>query len=259
MILTPTIVNDGRRMVISSQPVSYLTTNTTPQGDKVEPTYEDVEFTRLFERHNPMNLRYTSALRMNATFPYVLPMVSLPTNPPIDVMDAGLRDNFGIKTTLQFLYTFRNWINTNTSGVVVIQVRDIQKNFESSTKKLTLVNKFTAPLGSMYGNFTKMQDYNSDQMMRYLSTWFDSEINVVDFQLYQTEESEISLSWHLTEAEKQKIKNAVHSTQFAQSLNDLQKLLANQTPEQLISVNEHDVDKEIPKLTFASEEPRPKW
>ena len=151
MVMTPTIVNDGRRLVISSQPMSYLTTNVTPSGEVVEPSSEDVEFARLI--NDPMSLKFSTALRMNATFPYVLPTVTLPTEPEIDVMDAGLRDNYGMKTTMQFLYTFRNWINTNTSGVVVVQLRDIQKDFQAKSGEPTLVKKFTAPLGSMYGNF----------------------------------------------------------------------------------------------------------
>jgi hypothetical protein len=61
---------------------------------------------------------------MNATFPYVLPNVWLPTNPVIDVMDAGLRDNFGQENTLRFIESFKNWLQENTAKVVIIQIRD---------------------------------------------------------------------------------------------------------------------------------------
>ncbi|MFX6808040.1 hypothetical protein ABTH26_20245, partial [Acinetobacter baumannii] len=70
------------------------------------------------------NIKVLSALRMNATFPYVLPNVWLPTKPIIDVMDAGLRDNFGLETTFRFLETFKDWFKQNTSKVVLIQIRD---------------------------------------------------------------------------------------------------------------------------------------
>ena len=66
---------------------------------------------------------------MNATFH--VPTVNLPTDPPIEVMDAGMRDNFGMKTTVQFLYTFREWIQENTREVIVVQIRDLQKDFIS--------------------------------------------------------------------------------------------------------------------------------
>ena len=64
---------------------------------------------------------------MNATYPYILPSVWLPTHPVIDVMDAGLRDNYGQETSLRFLHVFKDWINENTSGVLIIQIRAMQK------------------------------------------------------------------------------------------------------------------------------------
>jgi hypothetical protein len=44
--------------------------------------------------------------------------------PVIDVMDAGLRDNYGQETSLRFAEAFDDWIKENTSGVLIIQVRD---------------------------------------------------------------------------------------------------------------------------------------
>ena len=228
MVFTPTIINDGRRLIISSQPVSYLCKNIPPLDVLAEPLAEDVEFSRMFVDQFASNLRFTSALRMNATFPYILPTVTLPTEPPIDVMDAGLRDNFGIKTSLQFLYEFRNWINTNTSGVVILQVRDIQKDFKARTTAPTLVDQFTAPLGSMYGNFTRMQDYNADQMIRYFSTWYEADVDFVTLQLFQEQESKISLSWHLTEAEKRRVNEAVSSEDFGERVEQLRVLLSQE-------------------------------
>lgn len=77
-----------------------------------------------FAKQNPFNLRLLTALRMNATFPVVLPNVWLPTNPVIDVMDGGLRDNYGIETSMRFISTMHQWIEANTKGVLIIQLRD---------------------------------------------------------------------------------------------------------------------------------------
>ena len=57
-------------------------------------------------------------------FLIVLPNVWLPSEPVIDVMDAGLRDNFGQETTLRFLSSFDDWIKENTRGVLILQIRD---------------------------------------------------------------------------------------------------------------------------------------
>jgi len=224
MIFSPTIVNDGRRMIISPQPLSYLTAGNRLDGEK-NPLPEDIEFGRLFKKQRGDSLQFTTALRMNATFPYIFPMTSLPTKDPMELMDAGIRDNFGLKTTLQYLYTFRNWINTNTSGVIIVQVRDLPKGIDIEKSNQSLFSQFTAPLGSIYGNMTKTHDYNSEQMLRYLTAWFDNSIDLVTFQLQHDEKNFVSLSWHLTEAEKRTIRSGVKSPYYLKELERLGKML----------------------------------
>lgn len=226
-VMAPTIVNDGRRLLVSSTPISYLTSTLPIEGMTYDIAGEDVEYARLFADRNPDNLRFTSALRMNATFPYVMPIVSLPSEPAVEVMDAGLRDNFGTKTTLQFLYTFRNWINTNTSGVVIIQIRDVERDADRPDLRRNLARRLVAPLGSVYENFTRMQDYNNDQMIRYLTAWLDNNIDIVTFQLVPDETASVSLSWHLTRKEKKTIRKALHSTGYQEALKRLDILLSN--------------------------------
>ncbi|MFZ6053112.1 hypothetical protein [Halocola ammonii] len=229
MVLSPTIINDGRRLLISSQQVSYLTRNQADQSVHSSAIPEDVEFSELVGDDEANDLRFSSALRMNATFPYILPSVSLPTDPTVSVMDAGLRDNFGTKTTLQYIYTFREWINENTSGVVILQVRDTQKTFGLIERKQSLIDKFTAPLGSIYGNVTRMQEYNNDQLIRYISAWFEQDVDVVTFQLDEEIEDQkdthISLSWHLTEIERKRILDGIRSDQNQKELERLVELL----------------------------------
>lgn len=224
MILSPTIVNDGRRLLIASQPVSYLADAFHANGGKHQ-LPEDIEFAALFEGHDAMNLQFASALRMNATFPYVTPMTTLPSEPEIEVLDAGIRDNFGLKTTMQFLYTFRDWINENTGGVIIVQVRDLPKNKDLSDKNNTLLGKFSGPIGGIYGNITKTHDYTSEQSLRYLQKWFGDHINLVTFELEQSKEKHISLSWHLTKSEKIQITNSVYDPYFVEELNRLRQLL----------------------------------
>ena len=225
LVMAPSIVNDGRRLIISAQPVSYLCDNTANKINNAQPTPEDIEFSKFFEAQNASNLSYLSALRMNATFPYILPVVSLPSEPEMGVMDAGLRDNYGLKTTMQFLYTFKDWINENTAGVVVLQVRDIRKNYVAQERGRSLISKFAAPLGSVYGNVTKTQNYNQDQMMRYLGDGFDENIEIVTFQLQSSTDDPLSLSWHLTSREKNNIMNRVNHDEVQESMDRLINLL----------------------------------
>ena len=164
---------------------------------------EGIEFRKFFKNQDADSLLFTSAIRMSATFPYVSPVVSLPSNPVIDVVDAGGRDNYGVETSLKFLYTFRNWISTNTSGVILLQIRDRrkQKADEVNTNP-TLIQSISAPAQSLYDNLFSVQDLNQNSLLNYAGLWFDGKIDVVDFELRNEKPDKISLSWHLTKKEK---------------------------------------------------------
>ncbi len=209
MVFSPTIVNDGRRLLVSPQHISYLTNHSTDKLFNFDNTVDEVEFQRLFEKQGGSNIRFTSVLRMNATFPYILPPVSLPSNPTIYMMDAGIRDNTGLKTSLRFLYFFRKWIEENTSGVIFVDIRDSHKERPIETKpRQTIIQNFTAPLGNIYNNLLTIQDYNQDEAYEYAKGWFGNQFDFIKFEL-PTKEQDISLSWHLTTREKVRVYNSV--------------------------------------------------
>ncbi|MBL4592790.1 MAG: patatin-like phospholipase family protein [Flavobacteriales bacterium] len=225
MILSPTVINDGRRLLISSQPISYLTQNSTPSSIRNQAIIENIEFTRLFEKQDASNLKFTSALRMSATFPIIMPRVSLPTEPQITVMDAGMRDNFGKLTTYKYIYTFQDWINENTSGIIIITLRDKQKHLTVNKKSTSSITEtFLSPVGSLYENLFPIQDYNLDEMLQYLGNDFTQPIDIIDFELNNSE-NEISLSWHLTTKEKERVLNSIYSKKNQESLKRLKSLL----------------------------------
>jgi hypothetical protein len=163
MIFTPTIVNDGRRMIIAAQPYGFLN-GTKFRQKSIGP--ENVELIKLFEKNDPFAISYLSVLRMNATFPYVLPMVSLPTSPEIAVMDAGIRDNYGTKTTVRYIDALKDWINENTSGVILVQIRDIIQDYDIENQEdISLLDKLTKPALNFYGNFHHAQEFNASELI----------------------------------------------------------------------------------------------
>ena len=154
MIFSPSIVNDGRRMLISAQPISYLTYYDSLNYTSTYNSMEDVEYNTLFKNNNSNNIKITSVLRINATFPYILPMVYMPTDPSIELMDAGVRDNYGLKTSIKFIKQFKDWISVNTGGVVIVQIRDKQKYFEvdnpySGSLRSILFSPFTTVINNL--------------------------------------------------------------------------------------------------------------
>ncbi|MBN8704192.1 MAG: patatin-like phospholipase family protein [Bacteroidetes bacterium] len=226
VVMAPTIVNDGRKLLISPQPISYLTQNSIRGTVSVHPLVESIEFSRFFEKQNAENLKYLSALRMNATFPYITPVVNLPSEPVIQVIDAGLRDNYGLETTFKFLYTFRNWITTNTSGVIVIQIRDKHKEdpIEESLPK-SITGTLSQPLGSFYGNWFAIQDFNQNQLIEYASLWFDGKIDFIDLEMHNEKKKRISLSWHLTNREKKAVLESINLPQNQEEIRRLKYML----------------------------------
>jgi len=226
MIFSPTIVNDGRKLIVSSQPVSYLTQNVKNKKLDVDPLVDGIEYSRFFREQGADSILFTSVLRMSSTFPYITPIISLPSEPAIEIMDAGMRDNYGIEVAMKFLYVFRNWIATNTSGVVMIQIRDRHKEFPiDENPSSTILNSLTRPLGSFYGNLFYMQDLSQSQLIEYAGTWFDGKLDILDFELKNEKKDHISLSWHLTNREKQKVLNSINLPENQASIKKLVKLL----------------------------------
>ena len=146
LVFTPMMVEDGRRLLISNLDLAFATRNVgglllEPSSRKIErPAFQGgdfdtsiheedevfslsaVEFFRLFPRAG--DFRVTTAIRMSASFPWVSPAINLPTLPPRRVVDAAYYDNYGINLSALWLSKMSQWLHENTSGVLVVQVRD---------------------------------------------------------------------------------------------------------------------------------------
>jgi len=203
MLFTPTIVNDGRRLLMAPHPYGFLNSK-FPVNETDGP--ENVEYLKLFKGIKPQSVKYTSVMRMNSTFPYVLPMVTLPTSPEIQIMDAGIRDNYGTKSTVRYIDALSDWLEKNTSGVVIVEIRDIQKDYDiENTERMTLGQRFVKPIGNFYGNYHHSQEYNANELIQSAQSQ-NVPIDVVTFVLRSDPSDMISLSWHLTQREKNDIK-----------------------------------------------------
>lgn len=227
LIFAPTIVNDQRRMFISSQPVSYLM---RPTGKNYRPLHTDVDgidFMTFFRNQGAEDLRISSAIRMNATYPYILPYVALPTDPLIKVMDAGFRDNYGLTTTSRFIYTFKDWIKANTSGVLVVQVRQYPKEREiTDYKNETLLTGLLSPVTSVYGNLSAVQDYDQAYEISAINEALDGKVELITFEYTpDKKEEEASLSFHLTTKERKDIINTVNKPYVQDGIERIKQLL----------------------------------
>lgn len=213
LIFTPTIINDGRRLLISSQEMGFLHSNfRLDERVGMNPQVENIEYLKYFRKNNPEDLAFTTVLRMSATFPYIMPMVTMPTEPGMQIMDAGIRDNYGTKTTAKYLLSLRKWIKENTSGVIILKIRDSKKTLVGeSYEEIGMIEKLFLPFGNMYGNFPRVQDFDQDELLSSTIRTLDYPIQVFSLNLREKFKDRIALSWHLTKHEKNKIIEALES------------------------------------------------
>ncbi len=228
LLLSPTIINDGRKLYISPQPVSYMCAPFPDNRERGMNRAKAIEFMRFFEHQDAEELRFLSALRMNATFPYITPNVVLPSNPAMEIMDAGLSDNFGVSDAVRFIYTFKDWIAENTGGVVILTIRDSESRKEIKEKHPeSFWDKLFNPIAGPLSKWGDLLDWGNDHDLEYATTWFKGNLSVIHFEYtpedgysiptdtaHDTEAPErkrASLSWHLTESEKENIQQSLYS------------------------------------------------
>jgi hypothetical protein len=255
-MMAPTIINDGRKLFISTHGVSYMSTTVESAAELNHPKIKGVDFNKLFKGQGAENLRFLSALRMSATFPYVTPNITLPSQPPMEIMDAGISDNFGVDDATRFLYSFKDWIAENTSGVILLSIRDSSKDSDIEPREnLSLFENISTPIASVYSNLGNLQDLNNDGKLEFARSWFEGPLNRIDIEyipednyvnyenLSEAEVEDIreelkrqraTLSWRLTNIEKQNIVDNISSPANTDALIKLNRLImpkSEQIPE----------------------------
>ncbi len=208
-IYSSVVSRDGRKMFMATHPARFLMMTGLDTFKNKDADIDAIDFVSFFNKQNAYNTRIISALRTNATFPYALPNVLLPANPVIDVMDAGLRDNYGTELSLRFIYAFKEWLEQNTSKVIVIQLRG-RKLSDWEEPVMNGDNYFgqvASPMWLLQNNFYKLQDYYQNDQFEYLQKSYGNNLVRLTFQYEPTKaESHAALSFHLTEQEKKDIR-----------------------------------------------------
>jgi len=230
MLFNPVITRDSRALVISTQPVSFLM---RPRYDSARLPRMDpdaVDFGALFAKQGPKDLRLLTALRMNATFPYVLPNVWLPSRPVVDVMDAGFRDNFGEMNAVRFVNAFREWLQENTSGVVLLQIRDRKAGgWENPYESDDITEIITKPFLLLQDNWYKMQEYSQDDLLSLAQNSMGFPFRKLIFQYVpRTEDAGAALNFHLTRQEKLNITGSLDNTDNQRAFQAFSQLAAGQ-------------------------------
>lgn len=226
MIFNSAISRDGRKMMVASHPLRFMM---KPSAFVNDPGFspDAVDFQSFFQQQDPSKLRLLTALRMNATFPYVLPNVWLPSEPVIDVMDAGLRDNFGQETSLRFVDHFKEWLVQNTRKVVVLQIRDRMKdNWNNPLETSTVTDMITKPATMQQHNWFKLQDFYQMEQYGLMKELAPDQLEQLTFMYSPKKEDQgATLNFHLTAAEKKDVVESFHNNYNQTVLKQLLALL----------------------------------
>ena len=227
MIINGVVTRDFKKMMVCTQPLSFMMQEEYTDSASYMSGPDAVDFAALFKNEHPMDLKMLTALRMNATYPYVLPAVWLPSEPVIEVMDAGLRDNNGQESSMRFLNVFKEWINEETSGVLIIQIRSRQKgSWDGNYKNGNIAGILTKPFTMVQNNWFVLQDYFQDDEISYAQNFLNVPLSRVAFMyIPEKEDNAASLNFHLTAREKIEVQASLKRLNNQKAFEEVRKIM----------------------------------
>ena len=211
MIFNTAITRDGRKLMIGTQPLRFMMQASHKPNSLNAYDFDGVDYQSFFAKQNPGNIRFLTVVRMNATFPFVLPNIEMPADPDFDVMDGGFRDNFGHETSMRFIDIFKNWLKENTSKVVLVEIRDRPAaDWSRPYEVKSILGLVTKPVFLLQNTWFNIQDYYEKDQVNYMLEAYGSNLYKTTFS-YEALPNTVSasLSFHLTAAEKKGIANSL--------------------------------------------------
>ncbi|MFO0805922.1 MAG: patatin-like phospholipase family protein [Gemmataceae bacterium] len=230
LVISPMIVEDGRRLLFSNLDLRYVVSNDgrlirsrdpyTVDGWLANYSREGFEFFRMFpgERNR---LRVSTAVRLSASFPILSPAPALPTQPRRRVVDAGYYDNFGVSLASAWLFSsaHADWIKHHASKVLLIQVRAFESErsrtlgrvehggnrrvFESIDSSLTgrAVEDLVTPMVGVNKARESANSFRNDEQLELLTRSVRNDIGI-EFSVLNMElkvrEDLLPLNWYMT-------------------------------------------------------------
>ena len=142
-------------------------------------------------------------------------------------MDAGIRDNFGQETTLRFIENFKDWIDQNTGGVIIVQLRDRRKdNWQQPYETGAITDILIKPGTMLQHNWFKLQDYSETDQYGYLHDANNASLHRIVFMYVpEKEEKGAALNFHLTAREKRDVKESFNDEYNREMMKQLKELI----------------------------------
>ncbi len=245
LVVSPMIIEDGRRLLISNLSLEKLTRIPLPTPTPIS-VLQAVEFFRMFP--DASKLRLSSAIHMNAAFPYVSPPVELPTVPARHVLDAGFYDEHGVDLATTWLWLHREWIEANVSGVALLQIPDSRSLRAKEAPSLAQPKwwqrgaaELIGPAQALHSGWSSGQAFRNDQLLRVVGAFFNRADRPDFFRTFVFEpdagplhqsrgakllsalvgrgeddaDQDVALSWRLTTAELERLASSFYQSPAA--------------------------------------------
>jgi hypothetical protein len=229
---SPMLVEDGRRLLISNEPLAYLTEAVWPSLDGPglrSASTPAVQFRELFPAAD--DFRLSTAARMSASFPYASPAAELPTRPRRRVVDAGYFDNYGIDLAASWLFHHARVLKEQYTKVVLIQVRDgtdedARRSPAAPPDRSSLPGRglegLLSPVEGALVARSSVMAYRNDRQLQVLDGLLTLLYGEGFFTTVLFENSaRVSMSWYVPPEERQAMDRAVRSPQVQQRIQAL--------------------------------------
>lgn len=197
LIYAAASLDDGRRLLISNLQLDYMSTHTI--GGRTV-SHSAIQFFELFPG-SPVDV--ATFARMQASFPWVSSAAELPTKQLRRIADAGYVDNYGGFVIAAWLEKNRDWLKDNTSGVLVVQIRDSEfgdanRNLAMSRKSDAVSRGFSeliAPIQGAAQTRSRVMHFRNDYGVGIADSRFDAGfVRTIEIEL---PEDVAPLSWNL--------------------------------------------------------------
>ncbi len=199
LLFSPMLAETGQPLLISNLDVRKVRSD--PDGVEMADFFEWFPGAR-------QHFRVKTAVRLNASFPYIAPSAALPTAPYRRVVDAGYYDNYGVDLAVSYLSQrrIREWIVENCSGVMLVQTRAfpfVEPSVDPPGSVARAFQWLTTPLdaaGAARGATMTFRNSQSLRQIQRIYAFFGGRPGFLSVARFEVK-SFTSLSWYMTERE----------------------------------------------------------
>jgi hypothetical protein len=226
LVLAPAIVEDGRFLVVSNLDLQGMLESAGPRVSASPDSYGLRGFQLLgYLPEASSRLRLSTAVRLQANFPYVLPSTEVPgpSGGYVRVVDAGYRDDLGVELATAWIAWNRTWLEKNTSGVLLIQVRD------SNTSRLEppsgsrgfLARGFDGvltPASGLASSWWNTPPSRNDEAVEELAHALNRDAPFFTTAIFELDAPAAPLTWSLTPAESRGIRESIRGNRSKEEI-----------------------------------------